>query len=275
MRAVVRRPSTITSTTRVLEASIDGSGNLIIPAADLPLPHTAEFRVVLSERRPPRPRESRSPVSGGLALFAALAALITGAIAVFALHGHQWRWTGFDGNTSLWAWLQMFAQPIAFAALTVRLLTSARAWRVWRAAGIVTAVLLAIVIVAGYGWKWSWTGFDGKQLWDWLHLMLLPVVLVLLPEWVRKGEPFGPRQRLIAAALLVGFALLVIGGYDWGWTWTGFTGDSFRDWLDLMIAPFLLPISCKIVHAYNSSARATKSTNTSRERILSYNVLVR
>jgi hypothetical protein len=113
-----------------------------------------------------------------------------------------------------------------------------------------------IVVFAVHGRQWRWTGFGGKQLWDWLHLMLFPVVVVLLPEWVRKGEPFGPRERGIAVMVLIGFVVLLIGGYDWGWTWTGFTGNSFHDWLALMIAPFLLPLSCRLLHAYHTSGRA-------------------
>jgi len=184
--------------------------------------------------------------------------VIAAAIAVFAVHGRQWHWTGFDGNTSLWAWLQTFAQPLAFVWLTVRLLTSDRGWRAWRRTGAVTSATLALIIVASYTWNWTWTGFAGKQLWDWLHLMLFPVVVVLLPEWVRKGEPFGPRQAAIAMMVLGGFAVLLVGGYRWGWTWTGFTGNSFHDWLDLMIAPFLVPLSARIVYAYHTSGRGAK-----------------
>lgn len=201
------------------------------------------------QRTWPRPR------SGWLLASAVVLGLV-GMIVVFAVHGRQWRWTGFDGNTSLWSWLQTFAQPFAFVYLTLRLISGAGSWRVWRIAGAVTGVLLALTIVASYSWHWSWTGFGGKQLWDWLHLMLFPVVVVLLPEWVRKGEPFGLRERGIAAVVLIGFVVLLIGGYDWGWTWTGFTGNSFHDWLALMIAPFLLPLSCRLLHAYHTSGRA-------------------
>lgn len=197
------------------------------------------------------------PVSGWL--LATIAAMVlAGTIAVFALHGRQWRWTGFDGNTSLWSWLQTFAQPFAFVYLTMRLLSSAQSWRMWRIAGAVTGALLIATIVASYTWHWRWTGFGGKQLWDWLHLMLFPVVVVLLPEWVRKGEPFGRREAVIGSVVLSGFAVLLIGGYHWGWTWTGFTGNSFHDWLDLMIAPFLLPLSCRVMHAYHTSGRARR-----------------
>lgn len=200
--------------------------------------------------RAPR-RPSRGWVLAGVAVLG-----LAGTIAILAIHGRQWRWTGFDGNTSLWSWLETFAQPLAFASLTVRLLSSARGWRAWRVAGAAMGVTLAVIIVASYSWHWTWTAFAGKQLWDWLHLMLFPVVVVLLPDWVRRGEPFGPRQAVIATVALAGFAVLLLGGYRWGWTWTGFTGNSFRDWLDLMIAPFLLPLSCRVVHAYHCSPRA-------------------
>jgi hypothetical protein len=136
---------------------------------------------------------------------------------------------------------------------TLRLLTSSRGWQAWRLAGAVAGGTLAVIIVASYTWNWKWTGFAGKQLWDWLHLMLFQVVVVLLPDWVRRGEPFGPRQSAITTVVLAGFAVLLVDGYRWGWTWTGFTGDSFRDWLNLVIAPYLLSLSCRLVHAYHSS----------------------
>ena len=62
--------------------------------------------------------------------------------------------------------------------------------------------------------------------------------------------------------------VLIIGGYDWGWTWTGFTGNTFRDWLDLMIAPFLIPAAAKIVHAYHTSGRAASAANVRHERVV-------
>jgi len=36
---------------------------------------------------------------------------------------------------------------------------------------------------------------------------------------------------------------VVIGGYRLHWAWTGFEGNTFRDWLSLLIVPFLLPAS--------------------------------
>jgi hypothetical protein len=180
--------------------------------------------------------------------------MLMGLITLFAVNGQQWSWTGFAGSTSLWNWLRLLVQPIALAFLTVRLLMGAPL-RLERAVCGIGVLLLAVLIVAGYSAHWSWTGFPGKQLWDWLSLMLFPTVAVLLPEWIRRGEPFGSRVRAGAGLALVAFVVVVIGSYHWGWKWTGFTGNTFRDWLDLMIAPFLLPVALKVVHTLHGALR--------------------
>ena len=58
--------------------------------------------------------------------------------------------------------------------------------------GVTTVVILiiglVILIVAGYIFKWSWTGFEpetsipqqhAKTLWDWLQLLIIPLVLAV------------------------------------------------------------------------------------------------
>jgi hypothetical protein len=42
---------------------------------------------------------------------------------------------------------------------------------------------------------------------------------------------------LLATTALVGLAVLAIGGYFFGWTWTGFSGNTVWDWLSLLITP--------------------------------------
>jgi hypothetical protein len=227
-----------------VEAWIDEAGNLVVPAAALP-PDVRSSAGVLVERSGGGGR-SWSADRGAIVVFSA-GLLLIAALAVFAANGRRWAWTGFANTTSLWSWLQLFVQPVALVFMTLRLRMSGPAPG-WRVAGRVAALGLTLVVVAGYAAHWRWTGFPGKQLWDWLELMLFPVVVVLLPEWVRHGAPFGARARLAAALGAVAFVVLVIGGYRWGWTWTGFTGNTFRDWLDLMIAPCLLPVALKVVH---------------------------
>jgi hypothetical protein len=227
------------------EAWIDEEGNLVVPAAALPPGIHSPARVVV-ERPAPAHRWWRYTDWGAIVVFSA-GLLLIATLAVFAANGRHWPWTGFGGTTSLWDWLHLFVQPIALVFMTLRLRTSGPSSG-WRVAGRIVGLALALVVIAGYAAHWHWTGFPGKQLWDWLELMLFPVVVVMLPEWVRRGEPFGPRARLTAALGGVAFVVLVIGGYRWGWTWTGFTGNTFRDWLDLMIAPCLLPVALKVVH---------------------------
>ena len=45
---------------------------------------------------------------------------------------------------------------------------------------VVTAIALAVfaaVVLGGYLGRWRWTGLIGNTLWDWLHLLLLPLLL--------------------------------------------------------------------------------------------------
>jgi len=102
-----------------------------------------------------------------------------------------------------------------------------------------SGVGLLTALVGGYGFGWRWTGFaENGELWDLLHLLLLPVALVLVPVWHRSGLRL---PRPVGIALLraagAGFAVLVFGGYRLGWTWTGFAGNLLWDWLELLVLP--------------------------------------
>lgn len=231
------------SESSALEAWVDEAGNLVIPAVAMP---RGNETVVVRQGGRLDPASLSVPRRGLLAVAVASGVLIA-VVAVFALHARQWPWTGFADSTSLWSWLRLLVQPLAIAFLTVRLFIDAPL-RVGRTMCLTGAVLLALLIAGGYAGHWGWTGFRGKALWDWLTLLLFPVVIALLPEWIRRGEPFGPVARVGALVSLGVFAVLVVGGYEWGWAWTGFTGNTFHDWLGLMIAPFLVPLALKVVH---------------------------
>jgi ABC-type glycerol-3-phosphate transport system permease component len=47
------------------------------------------------------------------------------------------------------------------------------------------AVVLVVLALGGYLRGWDWTGFKGNTLWDWLHLLVLPVTLAFLPLWMQ------------------------------------------------------------------------------------------
>jgi hypothetical protein len=112
------------------------------------------------------------------------------------------------------------------------------------AAVLLALALVIIVLSVGIGLGWGWTGFQSNgQLWDWLHLLLLPMVLALLPLWWKTQEGFRREWTLGLGAVAAVFVVLLLGGYRWGWTWTGFTGNTLWDWLELLV----LPVSAAMV----------------------------
>jgi MFS family permease len=108
--------------------------------------------------------------------------LLLFAMLVVAGYTIPWAWTGFRGNT-LWDWLGPIVLPVTLL-LMPRLAELRNDWRRHHTvvAGIALAVFAAVVL-GGYLGGWTWTGFTGNTLWDWLHLLLLPLLLptVILP----------------------------------------------------------------------------------------------
>ncbi|HUZ20689.1 MAG TPA: hypothetical protein VMU75_08990 [Acidimicrobiales bacterium] len=101
----------------------------------------------------------------------------------------------------------------------------------------------AVVLAAGYILRWHWTGFQQhRQLWDLLHLIVLPLVLATLPLWFRTRARWHVQWRFVFAAVLAAFVVLVIGGYALGWTWTGFQGNTLWDWLELLALPVVVAL---------------------------------
>ena len=61
-----------------------------------------------------------------------------------------------------------------------------------------------MTLIGGYAWRWTWTGHRGNTLWDWLQLLLLPLVFpsILLPallEWTSGNAAERARQDTEAA----------------------------------------------------------------------------
>jgi len=100
------------------------------------------------------------------------------------------------------------------------------------------AVGILIVLWGGYIQGWQWTGFaSNQQLWDWLRLLLLPVVAGTIPLWIHHPESLSPARRLIQLIAAAGFLVLVIAGYLVPLGWTGFRGNTLWDWLGLVLLP--------------------------------------
>lgn len=111
----------------------------------------------------------------------------------------------------------------------------------------VGAAALVILIYGGYEHHWLWTGIDGKTatLWDWLHLLLLPIAVGILPIWLGRRKDIGSRHKAAGLTILTAFVAVVLFGYLTPWTWTGFTGNTFWDWLGLLALPLavaLIPV---------------------------------
>jgi hypothetical protein len=101
------------------------------------------------------------------------------ALAFFALtllggYGLNWKWTGYADNGSVWDWLNLCLLPIAVAVVPLALQASTR---LMATVAAVLTVVLGVLVIGGYALDWSWTGFPGNTLWDWLHLMLVPLAL--------------------------------------------------------------------------------------------------
>jgi hypothetical protein len=103
-------------------------------------------------------------------------------------------------------------------------------------------VALAVVLWGGYSHHWPWTGINGgtATLWDWLHLVLLPLAVGILPTWFRHDTRVHPRSKLYVAIALTLFAIVVILGYAVPWGWTGFRGNTLWDWFNLIFLPLTL-----------------------------------
>ena len=120
-----------------------------------------------------------------------------------------------------------------------------------RRLAVPAAVLAALLLAGGYGAHWSWTGINGRTatLWDWLHLVALPLAAVLVTLWLRHRPGLGPSARGGLAAAAVAFAALVSAGYAIPWAWTGFTGNTLWDWLNLALLPLavaLIPVMTEL-----------------------------
>ena len=139
-----------------------------------------------------------SHVTTGVIALALFAALVLAGYLV------PWGWTGFTGNT-MWDWLSLALLPLVIATSTF--------WRPpprWTARhATVVAIALVVsasVVLAGYLVPWAWTGFTGNTAWDWLKLLLLPLLLptLVLPRLLDAAEdwmaPSPPAQEIAESA---------------------------------------------------------------------------
>jgi hypothetical protein len=177
-----------------------------------------------------------------LAVLVALAFGCALTVAFWGGYDRKWRWTGFERNATLWDWLHMSLLPLALAAVPLWLRYRRRLRLVHHATLVTTATAFGLLVVLGYSLDWSWTGFPGNRLWDWLELLVLPLAIALVPVWADAPGRMRPRHLVALGAAVAGLTTAAIGGYRYGWRWTGFEGNTLFDWIQLLIAPLVLPL---------------------------------
>jgi hypothetical protein len=169
---------------------------------------------------------------------AGLVALVVLLIGGYVAH---WAWTGFSDNGTLWDWLQLLLLPAIIAGLPLWLAHGDFMERRTRVLAACVVVAFVALVVLGYAIPWNWTGFPGNKLWDWVGLILLPLVVASIRLWPEIRRRFAPRHAVAFTALVSALVALVLVGYLRPWTWTGFTGNTLWDWIQLLAVPLLVP----------------------------------
>jgi hypothetical protein len=189
-----------------------------------------------------RHRPARHGLPDRQRLLAAGAGTAAVLFAVFVWGGYElgWRWTGLSSEVHLWDWLQVVALPVALGIAPLLLRHRRQMTRQHRTTLAAALLVFGVLVAVAYLVPLGWTGFTGNTLWDWLELMLLPLVVASASLWVGRGS----LSRLVALAGLAAaaaFAVLVACGYLVPLTWTGFRGNTAWDWIRLLLVPVLVP----------------------------------
>lgn len=114
--------------------------------------------------------------------------------------------------------------------------------RPWIAPLTISGVLLALALIGTYTFDWTWTGFKDNTLWDWLHLLIIPVALGIAAIWLTQHHRWKVGWTLSIWSLGLLLVLLEIATYAFDWKWTGFKGNKLWDWLNLMLLPLTMTL---------------------------------
>jgi hypothetical protein len=132
--------------------------------------------------------------------------------------------------------------------------------RVKRYAFSTLAVAVLTVLWGGYVRGWQWTGFRANdQLWEWLHLLLLPMVVGTIPLWIKQGTYISRPRRVTYGAAVAAIAVFIAAGYLVPLRWTGFAGTTLWNWFGLI----LLPAAVASLVAWPSAGRSLRRSHKS------------
>jgi hypothetical protein len=185
----------------------------------------------------PRPRSGLSPKA-----FAWVCGLIALVVLLIGGYAGHWAFTGFGDNDTLWEWLDLLLLPIAIATLPIWVRHHRYMDRRVRIVLGVLLLMFLVIVVLGYAMQWTWTGFSGQKLWDWLGLILLPFVIVTVRYWSELRPRLLRRHVVVATAFATALTAIIVVGYVRPWEWTGFTGNTLWDWIQLVAVPLLFPL---------------------------------
>lgn len=164
------------------------------------------------------------------------------AVVVWGGYSRRWPWTGINGATAtLWDWLHLLLLPLAAATLPTWFRHDTRVHPRFKLFVTVALTLFGVVVILGYVVPWGWTGFRGNTVWDWFNLVFLPLTLVLIPWFADLRHSWQARHTVMTAVLMTTFLAFVLGGYLASWRWTGFTGNTLWNWMQLLFLPLLVP----------------------------------
>ncbi|MDQ1736417.1 MAG: hypothetical protein QOH56_2668 [Pseudonocardiales bacterium] len=194
-------------------------------------------RTTLAAGRHARGRQRRRRA---LLSVAALVVALLFAVGVWGGYRLNWRWTGLSKSVTLWDWLQVLALPLAVGLAPMLLHHRGNLTSKHRGLVAVATLAFGVLVLLGYLVPMRWTGFTDNRLWDWLELLLLPLVVATASLWADRKRI--RRGHLIAGgALVVIFVAVALCGYLVPWSWTGFRGNTAWDWLKLLLLPLVVP----------------------------------
>jgi hypothetical protein len=170
------------------------------------------------------------------------AGVIVFVVTLFGGYSGRWSWTGYSDNDSLWDWLKLLLLPLVLASAPIWMKKGGRMHQTRRRMLQGALLLLIVLVILGYGFNQTWTGFSDNRLWDWFQLLLLPLSLAGIRVWRKLDKDLKPWHVAAIGTFLGAFILLVIGGYELKWGWTGFHGNTLWDWIQLVLAPILFPL---------------------------------
>jgi hypothetical protein len=131
------------------------------------------------------------------------------------------------------------------------------------------AVAMLVALWGGYARGWQWTGFQGNgQLWDWLHLLLLPVVIGTIPLWIKNRDYISRARHVTYAVVIVAWTGFVIAGYLVPLTWTGFGGQTLWDWFELLLLPTALAATMALTSMRGSLPKVLRSLRPHQKGIM-------